>query len=94
MVTGILIILLVLVTVLFFKLSKRYNKNKLRYTLLGVLSFILGGAIYIIIYANMIHTLSHINRYIHEFLCFMLGGIFSGVVYYFLEKNWKKQQSI
>lgn len=88
-ITLILIFFTFIVGVAFFSLSKKYKKNKYVYVLLGVLSFIIGVSMYIIIYISVIDLLPNINRYIHEFLCLITGGLGSLLYYSFLEKRWK-----
>ncbi len=93
----ILIILgLILLTVgkAFFSLSKKYGKNKIGITILGLLSFIIGVTIYIITYALLVDVLSGINRYVHEYLSFSLGIALAVFFHYYLEKKWKKNKNV
>ena len=86
----VLILLLFLTGMAFFKISKKYQKSKLIYTVLGLFSFIVGCFVYILFYIIMIDLLSEINRYTHEFLCFFIGGLFSFLTYSVIERMWRK----
>ena len=88
-VTLILLLLIFIVGVVFFRFSKKHNKNIFLYTALGVFSFIAGIAVYIFLYIYFLDQLSRVNRYLHECLCFITGGLFSTLYYFFLKKKWK-----
>ena len=89
-ITAVLIIIVIIISVVFFRLSKKHNKNIFLYPILGVLVFVIGVGVYILLYAVFIKSVSHINRYVHEFLCFSIGLLCAYILCYFLNKRWNK----
>ncbi|CAM1344355.1 hypothetical protein [Tenacibaculum amylolyticum] len=90
------LILIIVLTIgnTFYNLAKKYRKSKLGYSLLGVFSFVLGMSLYLLLYWLLIDYLHFINRYIHEFVSFLIGVLLAITIHYFLEKKWKKHKNI
>ncbi|WP_299835688.1 hypothetical protein [uncultured Tenacibaculum sp.] len=78
----------------FFGLAKKYRKNRFVFTIIGVLSFVVGVIIYILIYAALINILPVLNRYIHEYLSFAVGVLIAVLIHYLLEKKWKQYKNV
>lgn len=90
------LILIIIATIgnSFFNLTKKYNKSKIGYVSLGIVSFIIGMFFYFFMYWLFIDYLFQLNRYIHEFISFAIGVMFSIGLHYVLEKKWKKQKNV
>lgn len=90
------LILIIVITIgsTFYNLAKKYHKSKIGYSLLGVFSFVLGMSLYLLLYWLFMDYLHFINRYIHEFVSFLIGVLLAITIHYVLEKKWKKYKNV
>ena len=87
--TYILIVLVFITGLAFFKLTVKFQKNKFAYPFLGILTFVLGVVLYIVLYYFLAEFLQ-MNRYFHEFLSLSLGLLLSALLYFSLKRKWKR----
>ena len=92
------IILLIIMGRFFYKLAEEYNKSKWGYAILGIVTYygtsIIYGITYVLIYF-MANPNAHEDDISETFL--NLTGIPIGIggaylLYYFLERNWKRSK--
>ena len=93
------IIAVIVVGKYFLQLAKKYQKNKWAYAILGVATFygttLISAILYVLVYfANdPLASEDDISPVLATIIGIALGAGTSFILYYFLEKNWRKNQA-
>ncbi len=92
------ILLLFFIGKYFYKLAEKFEKSKWGFAVLGIVTYYAGTAIYGIIYVVVYFSIypdayeDDINEWSLSLTAIPIGLTFAYVLYYLLEKNWKKNK--
>ncbi|SNR16960.1 hypothetical protein [Tenacibaculum jejuense] len=88
------VIILITISWSFYRLAKKYDKNRLVYTLVGVIAFM--GFVFInaLLYTFLSVISDNINIETHRLLTFLIGVLISIVLHFILEKTWLKGKNV
>ena len=89
-----LVIILITISWSFYRLAKKYDKNRLVYTLVGVITFM--GFVFVnaLLYTFLSVISDNINIETHRLLTFLIGVLISIVLHFILEKKWLKGKNV
>lgn len=80
----------------YYKLAEKFDKNKWLYTILGIVTFygtiLLTGFVYAVYFfsQNPYASEEDLNTLMITFIGIVIGGFTSYLLYFLLERNWKK----
>ena len=94
LITILLIIILITIGWAFYRLAKKYEKNKWVYTLVGIIAFVGVVLVNAVLYAFFSVISNNIDIETHRFIAFLVGVLTSILLHFVLEKKWLKGKNV